>query len=110
MGVLRLGDMVAYLFQSCSQRDQWRWKDNVVIATSRDGAVAILERHARLRPDHVYWEKFGSGRFLWNAGGVRGKMLRHTVDRHIWWFRGFIFHADSVEEAYQKTKEKFGTQ
>ena len=95
-----------HLFRSNEFPAQWKWRSNIVFANSVEEARAKFVQ--QLRPQADYWEKLGTGRFLWLVSGHRGAIYRHKSDQTLWKFKDFAFHADSRERAYELLVELLG--
>jgi hypothetical protein len=95
-----------HLFRSNEFPEQWKWRGNIVFANSVEEARAFFEQ--QIRPHADYWERIGTGRFMWLVGWYRGAIYRHRSDLTLWKFKDFAFHAETKERAYEFLVERFG--
>lgn len=94
------------LSRSIQFPDQWRWRDNIVFANTKEEANAKFVQ--QFRPKSDYWERIGHGNFMWVVGGYRGAIYRHRSDKTLWKFKDFAFHAETETNAYEFLFERFG--
>jgi hypothetical protein len=87
------------LFSGIDFPNQWKWRGNIVIADSLDEAKEKFMQQFRL--EFNYWERIGTGNFMWVVGEHRGAIYRHKSDETLWKFKDYIFHAESGTKAYE---------